>query len=65
MATILDGKLIRDQILAELAPRIEVLKAKGHTPGLTVVLVGNNAASEVYVRNKIAACEKVGIRSRN
>lgn len=64
MATILDGKLIRDQILAELMPRIEVLASRGRTPGLTVVLIGNNPASEVYVRNKIAACEKVGIRSR-
>lgn len=64
MATILDGKLIRDQILAELAPRVEALKLAGQPPELVVVLVGNNPASEVYVRNKIAACEKVGIRSR-
>lgn len=64
MATILDGKLIRDQILAELAPRVDALKLAGQPPELVVVLVGNNPASEVYVRNKIAACEKVGIRSR-
>jgi methylenetetrahydrofolate dehydrogenase (NADP+)/methenyltetrahydrofolate cyclohydrolase len=64
LATILDGKLIRDQILAELAPRVEALKLAGQPPELVVVLIGNNPASEVYVRNKIAACEKVGIRSR-
>jgi methylenetetrahydrofolate dehydrogenase (NADP+) / methenyltetrahydrofolate cyclohydrolase len=64
LATILDGKLIRDQILNELVPRVAALKARGTPPGLAVVLVGNNPASEVYVKNKIAACEKVGIVSR-
>lgn len=64
MATILDGKMIRDQILAELTPRVAALAAVGAAPELAVVLIGNNPASEVYVRNKIAACEKVGIRSR-
>lgn len=64
MATILDGKLIRDQILNELVPRVEALKTQGTPPGLAVVLVGNHPASEVYVKNKIAACEKVGIVSR-
>jgi len=64
LATILDGKMIRDQILAELTPRVAALAAIGAAPELAVVLIGNNPASEVYVRNKIAACEKVGIRSR-
>jgi methylenetetrahydrofolate dehydrogenase (NADP+)/methenyltetrahydrofolate cyclohydrolase len=64
LATILDGKLIRDQILNELVPRVEALKTQGTPPGLAVVLVGNHPASEVYVKNKIAACEKVGIVSR-
>lgn len=64
MADILDGKLIRDQILSELAPRVAALTAAGRQPQLVVVLVGNNPASEVYVRNKIAACERIGIRSR-
>lgn len=64
MADILDGKLIRDQILAELAPRVAALSGAGRRPQLAVVLVGNHAASEVYVRNKIAACEKIGIESR-
>ncbi len=64
MAIILDGKLIRDQILTELGPRVNALVASGCRPQLTVILIGNNPASEVYVRNKIAACEKVGILSQ-
>ncbi len=64
MAIILNGKLIRDQILAELAPRVAALAAKSCRPQLAVILIGNNPASEVYVRNKIAACEKVGILSQ-
>jgi methylenetetrahydrofolate dehydrogenase (NADP+) / methenyltetrahydrofolate cyclohydrolase len=61
LANILDGKLIRDQILDELVPRIAALPIR---PQLVVILIGNNPASEVYVRNKIAACEKIGIRSQ-
>ncbi len=64
MAIILDGKLIRDQILTELGPRVAALVASGCRPQLTVILIGNNPASEVYVRNKIAACEKVGVLSQ-
>ncbi len=64
MAIILDGKLIRDQILTELGPRVAALTAQGRQPQLAVILIGNNPASEVYVRNKIAACEKVGILSQ-
>lgn len=64
MATILDGKLIRDQILEELKPRVQALATAGRPPELAVVLIGNNPASQVYVKNKIAACEKIGIRSR-
>jgi len=59
-ATILDGKLIRDQILAELTPRIALM---GGRPGLAVVLVGNDPASEIYVRNKVKTCEELGIYS--
>src|SRR3982751_5352480 len=62
-AKILDGKLVRDQILAELAPRIERLKANHRPPGLAVVLVGNDPASEIYVRNKIKTCAELGIYS--
>ena len=63
MAQILDGARVRDQILSELRPRVAALRAKGRPPGLAVVLVGHNPASEVYVRNKIKACEDLGIRS--
>lgn len=57
---ILDGIKIRDQILAEAKPRVAALK---RPPGLAVVLVGENPASEIYVRNKIKACHDLGIYS--
>ena len=63
-AKIISGKEIAAQVRAELKSEIEELKAAtGTTPGLTVVLVGENPASLVYVRNKIKACEEVGIKS--
>jgi len=62
-ARILDGNAIRDQIYTELQPEIAELGAAGIRPGLAAVLVGHNPASEVYVRSKIAACEKLGLRS--
>ena len=62
-ARILDGNAIRDQIYAELQPEIAELGAAGIRPGLAAVLVGHNPASEIYVRSKIAACEKLGLRS--
>jgi methylenetetrahydrofolate dehydrogenase (NADP+) / methenyltetrahydrofolate cyclohydrolase len=62
-AKILDGKWVREQILAELRPRIEKLKATHRAPGLAVVLVGNDPASEIYVRNKIQTCGQLGIYS--
>jgi methylenetetrahydrofolate dehydrogenase (NADP+)/methenyltetrahydrofolate cyclohydrolase len=60
MPRLLDGKLVRDQILAELRPRVAPLP---RPPGLAVVLVGNNPASEIYVRNKVKTCEELGIYS--
>jgi len=63
MARILDGKRVRDQILDELRPRIETLRRGGRPPGLAVVLVGNDPASEIYVRGKVKACEELGIYS--
>lgn len=60
---ILDGKWVRDQILAELKPRVDALAAKGRPPGLAVVLVGADPASEIYVRNKVKACADLGIFS--
>ena len=59
----IDGKAIALSIREELAARVEALKAKGVTPGLAVILVGNDPASEIYVRNKGIACEKAGMRS--
>jgi methylenetetrahydrofolate dehydrogenase (NADP+)/methenyltetrahydrofolate cyclohydrolase len=63
MPEILDGNRVRDEIKAELKPRISILAAKGRPPGLAVVLVGNNPASEIYVRNKVKTCEDLGIHS--
>ena len=59
---VLDGRKIRDEILSELRPRVEVLKSKGNTPALAVVLVGDDPASDIYVRNKLKASEELGIR---
>src|ERR1039458_10414475 len=65
MAQILDGNRVRDEIKSELKPRVEALAAAGRPPGLAVVLVGNNPASEIYVRNKIKACHDLGIYSES
>ncbi len=62
-AQILDGVAIRGQILAELRPRVEALTASRRAPGLAVVLAGDDPASQIYVRNKVRACEALGIRS--
>ncbi|MBR5345394.1 MAG: bifunctional methylenetetrahydrofolate dehydrogenase/methenyltetrahydrofolate cyclohydrolase FolD [Clostridia bacterium] len=59
----IDGKAIALSIREEIAARVEALKEKGVTPGLAVILVGNDPASEIYVRNKGIACEKAGMRS--
>ncbi|MEB2361708.1 MAG: bifunctional methylenetetrahydrofolate dehydrogenase/methenyltetrahydrofolate cyclohydrolase FolD [Bryobacterales bacterium] len=63
MARILDGKWVRDQILKDCVSRIERLSAAGRPPGLAVVLVGNDAASEIYVRNKVKTSGDLGIYS--
>ena len=62
-ATILDGSRIAQQIRSEVATEVKSLTAAGIRPGLAVVLVGHNAASEVYVRGKVKACEEVGVYS--
>jgi len=62
-AKILDGKWVREQILAELRPRIDKLTANHRRPGLAVILVGHDPASEIYVRNKIKTCGDLGIYS--
>ena len=60
-ARLIDGNAIGAQMRAELAGEIAALKQKGLTPGLAVVLVGDNPASQVYVRMKGKACEEAGI----
>ena len=62
-AQIIDGKALSEQLRKEVAVRATALKAKGVTPGLAVILVGDNQASQVYVRNKVKACEDVGFHS--
>lgn len=61
---IIDGKALAKQKRVEMAQIVQELKAMGVTPGLAVVLVGEDPASEIYVRNKHKACEEVGIYSR-
>ncbi len=63
-AHIIDGKALSTQLRTEVAARAVTLRAKsGVTPGLAVILVGDNQASQVYVRNKVKACEEVGFHS--
>lgn len=64
MAQIIDGKKVSEHVRGEVAKDVEELKiGKGITPGLAAVLVGDNQASEIYVRNKRKACAEVGIYS--
>jgi methylenetetrahydrofolate dehydrogenase (NADP+)/methenyltetrahydrofolate cyclohydrolase len=62
-ATILDGNKIRDEIQSELLQQIADLKRMGVTPGLAAVLVGENPASQIYVRSKVKTCEALGLYS--
>lgn len=62
-ASILDGNKIASDIRAEVAVEVKNLSAAGMRPGLAVILVGNNPASEIYVRGKVKSCEEVGIYS--
>ncbi len=63
-ATLIDGNALSKTLRAQAAERAAALSARGHRPGLAVVLVGDNPASEVYVRNKIKACEDNGFYSK-
>ena len=60
---IIDGKKIAQSVLESVKKDAEKLNGKGVTPGLAVIMVGNNQASKTYVRNKKMACEKAGIKS--
>jgi methylenetetrahydrofolate dehydrogenase (NADP+) / methenyltetrahydrofolate cyclohydrolase len=62
-ARILDGTKIRDQIFGELGEEIKRLAAGGTRPGLAAVLVGENPASQLYVKSKVAACQQIGLAS--
>jgi methylenetetrahydrofolate dehydrogenase (NADP+)/methenyltetrahydrofolate cyclohydrolase len=63
MARVLDGKWVRDEIWKDWKPRAQALAASHRPPGLAVVLVGADPASEIYVRNKVKACQELGIFS--
>src|ERR1700749_505215 len=62
-AHIIDGVAVATKIRVECRERIAALKAKGVVPGLAVIVVGQDPASAVYVRNKMRACQEVGIKS--
>ncbi len=62
-AQLIDGNALSKTLRAEVAARATALTARGHQPGLAVVLVGDNPASEVYVRNKVKACQDNGLHS--
>jgi len=62
-AQLIDGNALSRQLRADVATRVQTLKARGVTPGLAVILVGDNPASQVYVRNKVKACEDTGMHS--
>ena len=63
-ARIIDGKSIAKELHESLAPRVAALKEQGITPGLTVIVVGDDPASAIYVRNKERACVKLGMNSQ-
>ena len=62
-ARLIDGAALSRQMRAGLAQRAAALTASGHRPGLAVILVGDDPASAVYVRNKVRACEEAGLHS--
>ncbi|MDP1566794.1 MAG: bifunctional methylenetetrahydrofolate dehydrogenase/methenyltetrahydrofolate cyclohydrolase FolD [Polaromonas sp.] len=62
-AQLIDGNALSQQLRAEVAARAAALRARGIVPGLAVVLVGENPASQVYVRNKVKACQDSGLHS--
>lgn len=62
-AQIIDGNALAQELRASFKERVDALAAKGHRPGLAVILVGENPASQVYVRNKVNACLNIGMHS--
>ena len=61
---LIDGKAVAAEVEIETRARIETLKSRGITPGLAVVLIGENPASQAYVRNKDRTCASLGMHSR-
>ena len=64
-ARIIDGKAIAQAVRAEWKIRADTLKARGVTPGLAVIIVGDDPASKVYVANKVKACAELGLHSEH
>ena len=64
-AKIIDGKAIAQEVRAEWKVRADALKARGVTPGLAVIIVGEDPASKVYVANKVKACAELGLHSEH
>ena len=62
-AQLLDGKAMSEELRADIARKVAALKERGVTPGLAVILVGDDPASQIYVRNKGIGCEKTGMHS--
>ena len=62
-AQLIDGTALSKRIRADIATRAAALAARGHRPGLAVILVGDDPASQVYVRGKVRACEEAGLHS--
>ena len=62
-AQIIDGKALAEELRQSFKARVDALTAKGHRPGLVVILVGADPASEVYVRNKVNGCLAIGMHS--
>ena len=64
-AKIIDGKALSAELRTALKPAVQQLAARGVRPGLAAIVVGDDAASRVYVRNKVRACEETGVRSES
>ena len=62
-AQVIDGKALAEELRQSFKARVDALAEKGQRPGLAVILVGEDAASQVYVRNKVNACQAVGMHS--
>jgi methylenetetrahydrofolate dehydrogenase (NADP+)/methenyltetrahydrofolate cyclohydrolase len=62
-AALIDGNALSTLLRQQVSEKVQSLRARGVTPGLAVILVGDNQASQVYVRNKVKACEQTGIHS--